>query len=248
MDVDDWAEFGKNRIVADDFDYFPEKWINPNESEEFVNYALKYRNEFNHGENFRVLDPVDFLDSVSSKYSGFYKLRREEIVVNGFPHGAEFAFLQKGVLKYSQKKHSGMNDSQIFSQTFYDGPFFLKKIYYKSGYDSDSLKLSNVSRGERFFWNGGYSGGISQFGKNNFEVLLYNNFDLNSIIGFHLNSRVFYRDQPFVDKIKKDFHNSPKKEDFFNLLNEMWNGGVKSTRDWESLDNDPMDSFISNIY
>lgn len=248
MDVDDWAEFGKNIIVAGDFDYFPEKWINPDESEKVVNYALKYRNEFNHGENFKVLDPTDFLDSVSLKSNGFFKLRRGEIIVNGFPHGAEFAFLKNGVLKYSQKEHLGGNSSKIFSQTFYDGPFFLKKISYKVRYDPGPLKLLDVSRGERFFWSGGSSGGISQFGKDNFEVSLYNNFDLNSLIGFHLDSRVFYKHKNFIDKIKRDFRHFSEKGDFFNFLNEMWEGGVQSSRDRESRDNDSMDSFISNIY
>jgi len=240
MDVDDWAEFGKNIIVTDDFDYFPEEWGNPDRSEKFVNYALKYRNEFNHGENFKVLDPIDFLDSVSSKDNGFYKLRRGEIVVNSFPHDAEFAFLQNGVLKYSQKKHFWGEGPQIFSQTFYDGSFFLKKIYERNRDNSGPLKLSDVSRGERFFWSEGYSGEIFQFGKDNFEISLYNHFDLNSIIDFHLNSKFLYKDKYFIKKIKRNFYHFSKQEDFFNLLNEMGRGKVQSIRNLEKLGKDLM--------
>lgn len=246
MDVDNWAEFGKNMVVSNDFDYFPERWTNLDGSEKFINYALRYKEDFNHGENFEVLYSFDFLDFLDSKYDGFYKLKKGKVIVDGFPHGADFAFLKEGVLKYSQKKYLWGNGSQIFSQTFYDKPFFLKKIYYQSKYRSSPLRLSNVLRGESFLWNEGSLGAVSQFNKNNFEVSLYKNLNLGFIIGFHLNSQVSYQDSYFIDQIKKNSFS--KREDFLDFLNEMWEGGVRSTLDEGNPPKDLMDPFIRNIY
>jgi len=234
MDNNLWSDFGKNISVVKDFNYFPEEWRSQNPDEEFIDFANKYKKDFNSNNEFSSLVS---LVSFDTNFTGFYNILLGKIELNGEFHDADFVYLKNGKLKYSQSEYGAREGIRNIEQIFYDDPFYISKKYYSDNRSSEeeminsygdlnedfmgienSPKLLCVQRGGKFCWEKGFSLRYAQWGEYCSSIFLYKKGEKDVYGELVFNSESKISDFQYLEEIKKN----PFLFKDFNLLKDIF--------------------------